>query len=134
MLKTFSPIIIAALSLTLSGCLKVQVIPDGAISNTIKSGKSMIDEKRMKKKGAIKRVHSTQVNIADHASRVEAEQFCSEVLRSKLAEESTAKAPEVASEKTVQIDAGEADVIECQLVGYVWIAADDAPVDADSEE
>ena len=128
MCKKLAVISLAASTILLSACVRVQVIPDGAVSNTIKSGKDLYTEKRMKKKGAIKRVHSTQVNVADHANRAEAEKFCSEVLRSKLAEESTAKAPEVASEKTVQIDAGQADVIECQLVGYVWVAKADEEV------
>lgn len=104
----------------LSGCIKLQILPDNAVKNTFKAGKKLYDESKLKRQGGVKREYSSQVFVDKYASREEAEITCMGVLSSKLSAESTIREPVVVAERVIVVDGISADVIECQLTAYVW--------------
>ncbi|MFT7689207.1 MAG: hypothetical protein ACI9FB_004575 [Candidatus Azotimanducaceae bacterium] len=104
----------------LSGCVKVQLLPEDAVKNTFKAGKNLYDESKLKRQGGVKREYSSQVVVDKYVSREEAETNCMGVLSSKLEAESTIRVPVVVTERVIVVDGVSADVIECQLTAYIW--------------
>ena len=111
------------LTVLMTGCVKVQLLPEDAVKNTWKAGKNMYDERNLTKDGGEKKEYSSQVVISDHPSRAEAEISCMDTLKERLQIESTEREYIITSEKVFVVDGLESDVIECQIVGFVWLAA-----------
>ncbi|WP_075188390.1 hypothetical protein [Teredinibacter haidensis] len=109
--------------LLLAGCVKVNLLPEDAVKNSIKAGKNIYDESKLKHKGGKKREYSKQVLISDFPNREESEKECFDELKSKLSSESNSREAVIVSERAVIIDGVNNNVIECQLVGYVWSGA-----------
>lgn len=104
----------------LSGCVKLNLLPEDVVKNSFKAGKGMYDESKLKRQGGEKREFSKQVLVSEYPGKDDAEKYCSLNLRTKLIEESPNKEPVVISEKVIFVDGMQLNVIECQLVGFVW--------------
>ena len=116
---------IAVISTVLmTGCVKVQLLPEDAVKNTWKAGKNMYDERNLKKDGGEKKEYSSQVVISNYSSRAVAEISCMETLKERLQIESTEREYIITSEKVFVVDGLENDVIECQVVGFVWLKSE----------
>ena len=107
----------------LSGCVKVNLLPEDAVKNSIKAGKNIYDESKLKRQGGKKREYSKQVLVSDFPNRDESEQECFKELKYKLSSESNRRQAVIVSERVIIVDGVENNVIECQLVGFVWSGA-----------
>lgn len=103
-----------------AGCVKLQILPDGTVENTIKSTKDIYEESRLKRSGGEKRHYSRQVNASEYETQVDAEIDCIAGLLQKATGESASRAAEKVSETVSMSEMNELKVIDCQLVAYVW--------------
>ena len=104
-----------------TGCVKVQLLPEDAVKNTWKAGKNLYDEKKLKRDGGTKREHSSQIVVSEYPSREEAEKVCMSSLKARLDDESVSRDAIIVSERVIVVDGLEDNVIECQVVGFVWL-------------
>lgn len=116
-------ILAVVFALLTTGCVKVQLLPEDAVKNTWNAGKNMYDERKLKKDGGEKREFSIQIGISDYSSRGNAEESCMMSLRDRLESESTKRESVILEERVFIVDGLENNVIECQIVGFVWPAA-----------
>lgn len=112
--------ILIAASLSLSGCVKLKILPDNAIERTFGAGVDLYDGVKYKKQGAVKREYNRQVGIAEYSDRKEAESSCIKTLTDDLFKDSPGRAPVTVSEKVIIVPKTNNEIIECKLVGYVW--------------
>ena len=115
--------IISILAVFISGCVKVNLLPEDAVKNSFKAGKNLYDESKLKRQGAKKRNYSKQVVVSEYSNREEAESSCLQLLNTKLNTESPNKEPVIVSEKVIVVDGINNKIIECQIVGFVWTSA-----------
>lgn len=115
-------VVVVLVACFLSGCVKVNLLPEDAVKNSFKAGKNLYDEAKLKRQGGKKRELSRQVMLEEYANRTDAEDECLQNLKSKIFSESTDKAPVIVSEKIIVVDGVANNTIECQVVGYVWSA------------
>ncbi len=104
----------------LSACVKVNILPENAIRNTFSAGKNLYDETKIKSRGGKKKRLSSQVIIASYPSKAEAESSCLAMLKDRLNNIPSKKPAVVLSEEAFIADGIKAEIIECQIVGYIW--------------
>ena len=103
-----------------TGCVKVQLLPEDAIKNTWKAGKDAYDESKLKRNGGEKRALSNQVLVAEYETREAANTDCINMLKTRLNNESLSRKAVVTSERIIVADGLSNKVVECQVVGFVW--------------
>jgi hypothetical protein len=116
-LKKF--VVVSLFAFILSGCVKVNILPEDAVKNSIRAGKSIYDEAKLKREGGEKREYSKQVKLSEFSSNEEAENYCFQALRKKLTFDSSKRAPVIISEKILILDGQNSNLIECQIAGSI---------------
>lgn len=107
------------MTLFLSGCVKLHILPDGSVKQGIHATKRIIGESRLKHSGGIERTYQRQESITAHASRDAAEKACLSKLRANISEESRYREAVIASEKMGLVHNDHA-VVECTIEAFVW--------------
>ncbi|WP_025820349.1 hypothetical protein [Shewanella marina] len=110
---------ITSLSLALSACVKMQVLPEDGIQKSINAGKGIYTDTKMLITGGVKKSVSKQVNREDYENITEAEQTCLDSLKQRLIAESTENPVEILYEK-IAIVTDQEKIIECQIEAYIW--------------
>lgn len=110
---------ITSLSLALSACVKMQVLPEDGIQKSINAGKGIYTDTKMLITGGVKKSVSKQVNREDYENITEAEQTCLDSLKQRLIAESTENPIEILYEK-IAIVTDQQKIIECQIEAYIW--------------
>lgn len=103
-----------------SGCVKLQILPDDTVKNTIRTTKNLYDEAKLKRSGGERRSYARQVRILEYATQVDAETGCVAGLLQKAAAESSNSRVEKVSETVSIPESGDSGVIACELIAYVW--------------
>ena len=104
----------------LSGCVKVNLLPEDTVMNAIEAGKSFYDEASMKKRGGVRREYSKQVSVGDYASKEAAEADCILSLKTKLNQASATIPAPIVSERIVIVPGSYNTIVECKVVGFIW--------------
>ena len=110
---------ITSLSLALSACVKMQVLPEDGIQKSINAGKGIYTDTKMLITGGVKKSVSKQVNREDYENITVAEQTCLDSLKQRLIAESTENPIEILYEK-IAIVTDQQKIIECQIEAYIW--------------
>ena len=110
---------ITSLSLALSACVKMQVLPEDGIQKSINADKGVYTDTKMLITGGVNKSVSKQVNREDYKNITEAEQTCLDSLKQRLIAESTENPVEILYEK-IAIVPDQEQVIECQIEAYIW--------------
>ncbi len=105
--------------LACTACGNIQVLPDGAIKNTIKASKEVYDDAKVKSSGGEKRTFSSMVKLSAYKTQQEAELACITGLKARTETESKAKPMQLISESTSFAEDSE-DIIKCEVVAYIW--------------
>ncbi len=106
---------------SLAGCVKLQILPEDTVQNSIDAGKNLYTEYKLEKSGGEKREFSKQLVIADFDSTTEAETACLSELKLNVTKQSVKKAPEFLSEKLVVVPESNGSILECRIEAYVWV-------------
>lgn len=104
----------------LSGCVKLQVLPEDAVKKSIAATKNLYDEAMLKRSGGKKKIYVREFYSPGFSSSEEAENACFLSLKNRMASESTKKEPLILSERVSR--RGEtSEIFECQYDAYVWL-------------
>ena len=120
MKKLFQRTVFVVAAVGLVGCVKVNILPQDTVKNSIAAGKTIYDETKLKRDGGKKRVYSKQVVVTEYANKTEAEETCIAALKTKLTDESIVREAVVTTERVIVVDGFANNTIECQITGFVW--------------
>lgn len=110
--------LLVVLVFILSGCGNIQILPDGAVENTIRAGKEIYDESKIKSSGGEKRSFSSMVKMSDFETQKDAEISCLNGLKERSV--SISKNMQLISESTSIVDEKSSAAIKCELIAYIW--------------
>ena len=105
---------------SLSGCIKLQVLPENSIQHGVDAGKQLIDQAKLARAGGKKMTLATEVKLSAAANQALAEQACLSELKTRATAASPKRAYELVSEKTHLGKNEGLEIIGCEVLIYVW--------------
>lgn len=106
--------------LALSGCIKLQVLPEDSLQHGVDAGQKLIDQAKLARAGGKKMTLATEVKLTPAVNQGAAEQACLAELKTRATQASSKRAYELVSEKTHLAKRDGLEVIGCEILIYVW--------------
>ena len=108
------------LVVSLSGCIKLHLLPEDSIQHSVDAGKNLIDQAKLARAGGKKMTLASEVKLSAAATQKAAEQACLAELKTRAAQASSKRAYELVSEKTHLGKTDGIEIIGCEFLIYVW--------------
>jgi|GEM_PF-3479049 len=110
----------SCLVISLSGCVKVQILPEHSIERGVDAGKDLIDQAKLARSGGKKMTLATEVKLSSAPQQAAAEQACLAELTARATAASSKRSYEQVSQKTFLAKRDGIDVVGCEILIYTW--------------